>query len=158
MANSLRLELFCRLFLGLFVGFFCVTAALFVRYKWASPLPQATFAHAKGASASRTLPGSAPAATFSSVSQSQPATPSPDAGEKTLLASSASTVVTFIAAAVANFMYWKTNGRGGAQRKAERLVRVARVSVRRWRNFRKELASRLCRWIGSLPVFRIREP
>jgi hypothetical protein len=59
---------------------------------------------------------------------------------------------------VANFMYWKTNGRGGAQRKAERLVRVARVSVRRWRNFRKELASRLCRWIGSLPVFRIREP
>lgn len=29
MANSTRVELFCRLFLGLFVGFFCITAALF---------------------------------------------------------------------------------------------------------------------------------
>lgn len=36
MEHLSRLELICRLLLGLFVGFFCVTAALFVRYNAAN--------------------------------------------------------------------------------------------------------------------------
>ncbi|WP_179401333.1 hypothetical protein [Burkholderia guangdongensis] len=105
MANLTRLELFCRLFLGLFVGFFCVTAMLFVRDELPSSLPQGAAVQPKNAT--RALPGGAPAVRFSSVSPSQPAAPSPDAKEKVLIASSTSTLVTFIAAAVANFLGWR---------------------------------------------------
>jgi hypothetical protein len=104
-ANSTRLELFCRLFLGLFVGFFCITATLFVRYMSASQLPQVTVAQSK--SASQALSGSAPAVPFSSASRYQPTTPSLDTEEKTLIASSTSTIVTFIAAAVTNLLSWR---------------------------------------------------
>jgi hypothetical protein len=103
-ANSTRVELFCRLFLGLFVGFFCITAALFVRYMSANQLPQVTVVQK---SASQALSGSAPAVPFSSASQYQPTTPSLDTEEKTLIASSASTIVTFIVAAVTNFLSWR---------------------------------------------------
>src|SRR5579864_1406235 len=104
-ANSTRLKLFCRLFLGLFVGFFCITAALFVRYMSRNQLPQVTVVQSK--STSQPLSGSVPAVPFSSASPYQPTTPSPDAEEKTLIASSASTIVTFIAAAVTNFLSWR---------------------------------------------------
>ena len=120
-AHSLRLELFCRLFLGLFVGFFCVTAALFVRDKWAVPLPHATVVQPKGAPAPRVSsvsPGSAPAVSIPPAARFRPTTPPMDAAEKTLLASSASTFVTFIAAAVASFLNWKTNARGRRARKS----------------------------------------
>ena len=40
MQHLSRLELICRLLLGLFVGFFCVTAALFVRYNAANHVAQ----------------------------------------------------------------------------------------------------------------------
>lgn len=105
MANSTRLELFCRLFLGLFVGFSCITAALFVRYTSGSPLPQVTVVQSK--STSQPLSGSVPAVPFSSASPYQPTTPSPDTKEKTLIASSASTIVTFVAAAVTHFLRWR---------------------------------------------------
>jgi hypothetical protein len=114
-ANSIRLELFCRLFLGLFVGFFCITALLFVRYKYANHPPQVTVAQSKGAS--QTLSGSAPAVAFSSASQPRPATPLLDAEQRTLLTSSASTLVAFIAAVVVNFMSWKEK-RGRRSRKS----------------------------------------
>jgi len=104
-ANSTRVELFCRLLLGLFVGFFCITAALFVRYMSANQLPQVTVVQLK--TASQALSGSAPAVPFSSASQYQPTTPSLDTEEKTLIASSASTIVTFIVAAVTNFLSWR---------------------------------------------------
>jgi hypothetical protein len=48
--NFKRLGLFCRLFLCLFVGFFCVTAALFVRYMSVEQLPQVTVLQSKNAS------------------------------------------------------------------------------------------------------------
>jgi hypothetical protein len=86
-ANSTRVELFCRLLLGLFVGFFCITAALFVRYMSANQLPQVTVVQLKNAS--QALSGSAPTVPFSSASQYQPTTPSLDTEEKTLIASSA---------------------------------------------------------------------
>ena len=105
MANSTRLDLFCRLFLGLFVGFFCITAALFVRYLSGNQLPQVTVVQSK--SASQPLSGSAPAVPFSPASRYQPTTPSPHTEEKTLIASSASTIVTFIAAAVTNLLSWR---------------------------------------------------
>ncbi|KAA1014508.1 hypothetical protein FVF58_06645 [Paraburkholderia panacisoli] len=105
MANSTRLELFCRLFLGLFVGFFCITAALSVRYMSGNQLPQVTFVQSK--STSHPLSGSVPAAPFSSASPYQPTMSSPDAEKKALIASSASTIVTFIAAAVTNFLSWR---------------------------------------------------
>ncbi|MGF6971024.1 hypothetical protein OKW43_008119 [Paraburkholderia sp. WC7.3g] len=104
MTNSTRLELFCRLFLGLFVGFFCITAALFVRYMSGTQLPQVTVVQS---STSQPLSGSVTAVPLSSASPYQPTTPSPDTGEKTLIASSASTIVTFIAAAVTNFLSWR---------------------------------------------------
>jgi len=104
-ANSTRVELFCRLLLGLFVGFFCITAALFVRYMSANQLPQVTVVQLKNAS--QALSGSAPAVPFSSASQYRPTTPSLDTEEKTLIASSASTIVTFIVAAVTNFLSWR---------------------------------------------------
>ena len=117
MANFTRLELFCRLFLGLFVGFFCITAALFVRYKSTNQLPQVTVMQSK--SASQAFSGSAPAVPFSSASQSlQPATPSLDTEEKTLIASSTSTLVTFIAAAVANFLSWRKDKRARRPKKS----------------------------------------
>ncbi|SIT45591.1 conserved hypothetical protein [Paraburkholderia piptadeniae] len=104
-ANFPRLELLCRLFLGLFVGFFCVTAALFVRYVVsANPLPQVAVLQSK--SASQAASGRAPAVPFLSASQHQPATPSQNTEERTLIASSTSTIVTFIAAAVTNFLSW----------------------------------------------------
>ncbi|WP_131542686.1 hypothetical protein [Paraburkholderia hospita] len=105
MANSTRLELFCRFFLGVFVGFFCITAALFVRYISGNQLPQVTAVQPK--SASQLLSGSAPAVPFSSASSHKPTTPSRDTEEKTLIASSAATIVTFIAAAVTNFLIWR---------------------------------------------------
>jgi hypothetical protein len=104
-ANFTRLELFCRLFLGLFVGFFCITATLFERYMSANQLPQVTVVQSK--SASQALSGSAPAVPLSSASRYQPTTPSLDTEEKTLIASSASTIVTFIAAAVTNLLSWR---------------------------------------------------
>ena len=105
MAKFTRLEVFCRLFLGLFVGFFCVTAALFVRYISADQLPQVTVLKLK--SASPALLASAPAAPFSSASQLQPKTSSLDTEEETLIASSASTLVAFIAAAVTKLLSWR---------------------------------------------------
>ncbi|CAB3808942.1 hypothetical protein LMG28614_06918 [Paraburkholderia ultramafica] len=105
MTNSTRLDLFCRLFLGLFVGSFCITAALFVRYLSGNQLPQATVVQSK--SASQPLSQSAPAVAFSSASPYQPTTPSLDTEEKTLIASSATTIVTFIAAVVTNFLSWR---------------------------------------------------
>ena len=105
MANSTRLELFCRLFIGVFVGFFCITAALFVRYMSGNQLPQVTVLQSKGAS--QPLSGSGPAVPFPSASPHKPTTPSLDTEEKTLIASSASTIVTFIAAAVTNFLRWR---------------------------------------------------
>ena len=116
MANSIRLELLCRLFLGLFVGFFCVTAVLFVRSKSANLLPQVTVEQSKGPS--QALSGSSPAVPFSSASQSQRAAPLLDAQEKTLIASSASTLVTFIAAVVANFLSWRKDKRRRRPRKS----------------------------------------
>ncbi|HKT99092.1 MAG TPA: hypothetical protein VJS30_21605 [Paraburkholderia sp.] len=104
-----RLELFCRLFLGLFVGFFCVTAALFVRYKTANHLPQVTAVQSKGAS--QALAANAPAKTFASASQVRPATPSLDPEERILITSSTSTIVTFIAAMVANLLSWRKGKR-----------------------------------------------
>jgi hypothetical protein len=103
--NFTRLGLFCRLFLGLFVGFFCVTAALFVRYMSAEQLPQVTVLQSKNAS--QALSGSAPAVSFTSAFPLQPTTPSLHTEEKTLIASSASTFVAFIAAAVTNFLSWR---------------------------------------------------
>ena len=116
MANSIRLELLCRLFLGLFVGFFCVTAVLFVRSKSANLLPQVTVEQPKGAS--QALSGSSPAVPRSSASQSQRAAPLLDAEEKTLIASSASTLVTFIAAVVANLLSWRKDRRRKRPRKS----------------------------------------
>ena len=104
MENSTRLGLFCRLFLGLFVGFFCITATLFVRYMSANQLAQVTIAQSKGAS--QAWLGSTPAVRFSSASRHPPTTPSSDIEEKTLIASSVSTLVAFIAAAVTNFLSW----------------------------------------------------
>ena len=114
-----RLELFCRLFLGLFVGFFCVTAGLFVRYKTANHAPQVAAAQSKGAS--QALPAQAPARLFASASASVPAsvsasrsppvTPSLDPDERMLITSSTSTLVAFIAAAVANVMSWRRSRR-----------------------------------------------
>ena len=104
MENSTRLGLFCRLFLGLFVGFFCITATLFVRYMSANQLTQVTIAQSNSASHPRL--GSTLAVPFSSASRHQPATPSPDIEERTLIASSVSTLVAFIAAAVTNFLSW----------------------------------------------------
>jgi hypothetical protein len=103
--NFKRLGLFCRLFLGLFVGFFCVTAALFVRYMSVEQLPQVTVLQSKNAS--QALSGSAPAVSFTSAFPLQPTTPSLHTEEKTLIASSASTFVAFIAAAVTNFLSWR---------------------------------------------------
>ena len=100
--NFTRLGLFCRLFLGLFVGFFCVTAALFVRYTSEEQLPQVLVAQSKNAS--QTMSGSAPAVPFRSAIPHQPTTPPLDTEEKTLIASSASTFVAFIAAAVTNVL------------------------------------------------------
>lgn len=131
MENSVRLELFCRLFLGLFVGFFGVTAVLFVRYESGSQLPQLNVARSK--SASQALAANAPAVPFSSASQSRPATQLPATEEKTLIASSTSTLVTFIAAVVANLLSWRKDKRGTGQRKAGRLPRVPRVKERRKR-------------------------
>lgn len=108
MTNSMRLELFCRLFLGLFVGFLCVTAVLFVRYESANRLPQ-MIVQSKGAS--QPLSASAPAVPSSSASQSQPAVPSLNAEERTLIASSTSTFVTFIAAVVVNVLSWRKDKR-----------------------------------------------
>lgn len=119
-ANFTRLELFCRLFLGLFVGFFCITAALFVRYMSANPLPEVAVVQSK--SASQTLSGSAPAASSSSASRSRPATPSPDTREMTLIASSTSTLVTFIAAAVAHLLSGGKGKRAGRPTKGGRPV------------------------------------
>ena len=115
MSNPIRLELFCRLFLGLFVGFFCVTAALVVRYRSATQQPQVIVVQSK--STSQALPRSAAAVPFSSASQSQAATPSLDTEERTLIASSASTFVTFIAAVVTNFLSWREDKRGRRPRK-----------------------------------------
>ncbi|MHB9841666.1 hypothetical protein Q8F57_043475 [Paraburkholderia terrae] len=108
MENFTRLGLFCRLFLGLFVGFFCVTAALFVRYMSAEQLPQVTVLQSKNAS--QALSGSAPAVPFTSAFPLQSTTPSLHTEEKTLIASSASTFVAFIAAAVTNFLSWRKGG------------------------------------------------
>jgi nucleoid DNA-binding protein len=65
-------------------------------------LPQVTAVQSK--SASPPLSGSAPAVPFSSASPHKPPTPSLDTEEKTLIALSASTIVTFIAVAVASFL------------------------------------------------------
>ncbi|SAL85753.1 hypothetical protein AWB74_07424 [Caballeronia arvi] len=105
MAHPTKLELFCRLFLGLFVGFFCLTTALFLRYTSANQLPQVPVVQSK--SASQAVSGSAPAVPFSSAFRYQPATLSLETDEETLIASSASTIVVFIAAAVANFLSWR---------------------------------------------------
>ncbi|WP_143062387.1 hypothetical protein [Paraburkholderia diazotrophica] len=106
-ANFPRLDLLCRLFLGLFVGFFCVTAALFSRYIIsADQSPQVTVVQSK--SASQALSGGASAVPLSSAAQHPSSTtPSRDAEEKTLIASSTSTIVTFIAAAVISFLTWR---------------------------------------------------
>lgn len=109
MANSMKLELLCRLFLGLFVGFFCITALLFVRYKPANSLPQVPVEQSKGIS--HGLPRSIPAVPVSSASQSQGAATVLDVEARTLIASSASTVVTFIALAVASFLSWRKDKR-----------------------------------------------
>ena len=117
MENTARLELFCRLFLGLFVGFFCVTAALFVRYKTVTHPQQVTAVQSEGASKapsrtpSRTPSASALARPFVPASRSQRATPSLQPEERILITSSTSTFVTFIAAAVANFMSWRARKR-----------------------------------------------
>lgn len=109
MENTARLELFCRLFLGLFVGFFCVTAALFVRYKTVTHPQQVTAVQSEGAS--QTPSASALARPFVPASRSQRATPSLQPEERILITSSTSTFVTFIAAAVANFMSWRARKR-----------------------------------------------
>lgn len=115
MANSIRLELICRLLLGLFVGFFCITAVLFVRYKSANPIPQMNIEQAKGRSQASSA--SAAAVPLSSVSTSQPATPLLDSEQKTLITSSTSTLVAFIAAVVANLLSWRNRRRGRPPRK-----------------------------------------
>lgn len=102
MGNATRLELFCRLFLGLFVWFFCVTAALFVRYRTANHPQQVTAVQSNDTS--RALPASAPAKSFASSSQRAARPLEPE--ERILITSSTSTLVTFIAAAVANCMSW----------------------------------------------------
>ena len=109
MTHSIRLDLLCRLLLGLFVGFFCITAALFARYKSANPLPQVIVVQSK--SASQALSGDAATVPSSSASRSQLATRPLDAQEKALIASSASTLVTFIATVVANFLSWRKDRR-----------------------------------------------
>jgi hypothetical protein len=109
MENFTRLELFCRLFLGLFVGFFCVTAALFVRYKAANPLAQVTLVQSR--SASQSVATGAPAKAFASASRSQPATLSLAPEQSILITSSTSTVVTFLAALVAHVMNWSKGKR-----------------------------------------------
>lgn len=126
MEHATRLELFCRLFLGLFVGFFCVTAGLFVRYKAVNHAPQVSATQFRGASQAMSL--RAPAKHLASASASapasraQPATPSLGPDERILITSSTSTLVTFIAAAVANVMSW----RQGKRRRRGRARRVAR--------------------------------
>ncbi|MDR3095995.1 MAG: hypothetical protein LBV73_02860 [Paraburkholderia sp.] len=111
MAISTRLELFCRLFLGLFVGFFCVTTALFVRYKLAHQLPPVTVVQLNGAS--HAAPGGAAAMPVSRAARSRRATPLLDRGTSVLIASSSSTVVTFIAALVVNLLNWRRSRRRG---------------------------------------------
>ncbi|KND57423.1 hypothetical protein BSCH_01479c [Candidatus Paraburkholderia schumanniana] len=103
--SSKTLELICRLFVGLFVGFFCVTAVLFVHYISADTRSQVSVVRSK--SASPALLGSAPAVPFSSASEHRQSTPSLDSEERTLIASSASTLVAFIAVAVTSFLSWR---------------------------------------------------
>ncbi|WP_028218150.1 hypothetical protein [Paraburkholderia oxyphila] len=110
MENFTRLELFCRLFLGLFVGFFCVTAALFVRYKVASPLVQIPAVQLK--SATQTVAGGAPSKPLAPVAKLRPAMPSLKPEERILITSSTSTLVAFIAAVVANLLSWRKGKRG----------------------------------------------
>ena len=105
MGSSIRLRLLCRLFLGLFVGFFCITAALFLRYMSANQLQQVNVAQSK--SASQALLESASTPQLSSAFQHQPITHSRDAAKRTLIASSASTFLAFIAAAATNFLSWR---------------------------------------------------
>ncbi|QBR02930.1 hypothetical protein [Paraburkholderia pallida] len=109
MENFTRLELFCRLFLGLFVGFFCVTAALFVRYKVASPLVQIPAVQLK--SATQAVASGAPSRPVESAARLRPATPSLEPEERILITSSTSTLVTFVAAVVANLLSWRKGKR-----------------------------------------------
>ena len=109
MENFNRLELICRLLLGLFVGFFCVTAGLFVRYKTANHVPQVTAVQSSGTS--HALAASAPARPIASASQSHRVTPRLDPQVSILITSSTSTVVTFIAALVANLLSWRKGKR-----------------------------------------------
>lgn len=104
MENFTRLELICRLLLGLFVGFFCVTVGLFVRYKAANHLPQAAAVQYKGAS--RALAAGTPARPFASAARAQPVTPPLDPEQRMLITSSTSTFVAFVAAVVANVLSW----------------------------------------------------
>lgn len=101
MTNLTRLELFRRLFLGLCVGFFCVTAALFLRDRSANQLPRVIAVSSGGAS--RASPGSAPKAASTPLQL--------DAAEKALIASSTSTLVTVIAVVVTNFLSWRRRKR-----------------------------------------------
>ena len=86
-------------------GRISITTALFVRYISGNQWPQVTAVQSK--SASPPLSGSAPAVPFTSAFPLQPTTPSLHTEEKTLIASSASTFVAFIAAAVTNFLSWR---------------------------------------------------
>ncbi|MFX1676963.1 hypothetical protein PWR63_32825 [Paraburkholderia sp. A2WS-5] len=110
MAIPTRLELLCRLFIGLFVGFFCVTTALFVRYKSMHPLPQVAAVQSSGASPA--LPRGTAIMSFSAATQSSRSAPPLKSAQMTLIASSSSTVVTFIAALVVNLMSWRSRQRG----------------------------------------------